>query len=63
MNRFISHPLLAFTMLASIAGFAQTALSAEGKSAVSASIESDTVDIEHVMMLITKLLSRMMGRG
>ena len=49
MNRFISHPLLAFTMLASIAGFAQTALSAEGKSAVSASIESDTVDIEHVM--------------
>jgi hypothetical protein len=49
MNRFIGHPFLAFTMLASTAGFAQTALPAEGKTARSASIESDTVDIEHVM--------------
>jgi hypothetical protein len=49
MNRFISHPLLAFTMLASTASFAQTALPAEGKTAVSASIASDTVDIQHVM--------------
>ena len=47
MNRFISHPL--FVMLASTAGFAQTALPAEGKTAVSASMESDTVDIQHVM--------------
>jgi hypothetical protein len=36
-------------MLASTASFAQTALPAERKTAVSASIESDTVDIEHVM--------------
>lgn len=47
MNRFISHPL--FIMLASTTSFVQTALPAEGKTAVSASIEADTVDIEHVM--------------
>ena len=49
MNRFMSHPLLAFTMLASTASFAQAALPAESKTTTSASIDADTVDVQHVM--------------
>jgi hypothetical protein len=49
MNRFISSPLLALTILIGTVSFAQSPVPAEGNTVVSNSTASDTVDVQHVI--------------
>jgi hypothetical protein len=49
MNRFVGSALLILTILVGTAAFAQSPVPAEGNRVGSASAESDTVDVQHVM--------------